>query len=363
MRPPCKVLSRGRANIFVHTAMIGLHSPLRPMHNLGTFTSAFLISMNLHEIETFVSAAQLGGVTRAAGRLHRSQPAITRRIKLLEDQLGAPLLERGRAGTMLTEAGRTFLPFAEVVLAALKDGARAVQALQQEDHGEVSMAIMGTLAGTTIVDQLLRFSHQHKNARLELSVAYSFEVSEMVRRGEVTFGLRYFDDPSPQLISQKISEETMVVACSPRHKWAGRRLLDPERFRADRWVAFPMARKRQDSLAHLLRRQLASVHLDDTRIMSVDSLTAQKRLVAAGLALALLPESSIQEELRLGALSIINVPRLETAIPIHLVHRKNGYLNGASRSLLSTINSTWVRPAGAAQQDRRQKSSSGRRVP
>ena len=114
--------------------------------------------MNLHDLETFVSIARLGGVTRAAGQLHRSQPAITRRIKLLEDHLGAPLLERGRSGAMLTEAGRTFLPYAEAVLAALKDGTQAVQALQAGDHGAVSLAIVGTLAGTTIVDQLRRFS-------------------------------------------------------------------------------------------------------------------------------------------------------------------------------------------------------------
>ena len=101
--------------------------------------------MNLHDLETFVSIAQLGGVTRAAGRLHRSQPAITRRINLLEDQLGAPLFERGRGGAMLTEAGRTFLPYAQAILAALKDGTQAVQALQGEGHGAVSLAIVGTL--------------------------------------------------------------------------------------------------------------------------------------------------------------------------------------------------------------------------
>src|SRR5262245_9135291 len=172
--------------------------------------------MNLHELETFVSIARLGGVTRAAGQLHRSQPAITRRVKLLEDQLGAPLLERGRGGTMLTEAGRTFLPFAEAVLAALKDGAQAVQALQSQDHGTVSLAMVGTLAGTTIVERLHRFSAKPGKARLELRTANSFEVSEMVRRGEVSLGLRYFSDPSPELISQKISEEKMVVVCSPQ---------------------------------------------------------------------------------------------------------------------------------------------------
>ena len=91
--------------------------------------------MSLHDLETFVSIAQLGGVTRAAGKLHRSQPAITRRINLLEGQLGAPLFERGRGGAMLTEAGRTFLPYAQAVLAAVKDGTQAVQALAERRSG------------------------------------------------------------------------------------------------------------------------------------------------------------------------------------------------------------------------------------
>lgn len=159
--------------------------------------------MNLHELQTFVSIAQLGGVTRAAGQLHRSQPAITRRIKLLEDQLGVPLLERGPGGSMLTEAGRTFLRYAEAVLAALKDGEQAVRALQGADHGVVSLAIVGTLAGATIVEQLRHFSAQHRNARLELRTANSFEVSDLVRRGEVSLGLRYFADTSPELIPKK----------------------------------------------------------------------------------------------------------------------------------------------------------------
>ncbi len=313
--------------------------------------------MNLHELQTFVSIAQLGGLTRAAGQLHRSQPAITRRIKLLEDQLGVPLLERGRGGTMLTEAGRTFLPYAETVLAALKDGAQAVQALQGEDHGAVSLAIVGTLAGTTIVEQLRRFSARHRNARLELRTANSFEVSDMVRRGEVSLGLRYFGDPSAELISQKISEERIVVVCSAQHKWGGKRLRDPRRLRTDQWLALPMTRHRE-SFAHLVARQLVSAQLDDVPVMAIDSLTAQKRLIEAGIGIALLPESSIQEELRLGTLSTIDIPCLQTTVPIHVLYRKNGYLTGASRTLLSLISATPVRPTAAAHQNRNRKSSS-----
>src|SRR5215831_20210062 len=166
---------------------------------------------------------------------------------------------------MLTEVGLTFLPYAEAVLAALKDGTQAVQALQGGDHGAVSLAIVGTLAGTTIVQQLRRFSARHTNARLELRTANSFEVSDMVRRGEVSLGLRYFGDPSPELISHQISEERIVVVCSAQHKWGGKRLRDADQLRANQWFSLPMTRHR-GSFAHLLARQLASARLDDVSI-------------------------------------------------------------------------------------------------
>jgi DNA-binding transcriptional LysR family regulator len=252
---------------------------------------------------------------------------------------------------MLTEAGRTFLPYAEAVLAALKDGTQAVQALQGGDHGAVSLAIVGTLAGTTIVEQLRRFSARHRNARLELRTANSFEVSDMVRRGEVSLGLRYFADASPELISRQISEERIEVVCSAQHKWGGKRLRDPGQLRADQWFSLPMTRH-HDSFAHLVARQLASAGLD-VPVMTIDSMTAQKRLIEAGIGIALLPESSIHEELRLGTLRTIDVSHLQTTVPIHVLYRKNGYLTGASRTLLTLISNVPVRPSSPARNRKR----------
>lgn len=72
-------------------------------------------------------------------------------------------------------------------------------------------------------------------------------------------------------------------------------------------------------------------------IVPIDSLSAQKRLVEAGFGIALLAESAVEEELRLGTLSVINVPTLKAAIPVSIVHRRNGYLGAAASALLATI--------------------------
>ncbi|MBL8671717.1 MAG: LysR family transcriptional regulator [Alphaproteobacteria bacterium] len=303
--------------------------------------------MNLHEIQTFLSIAQAGGVTRAAGRLHRSQPAVTRRMKLLEAQLGAPLIERVRGGVVLTEAGRAFLPHAEAVLAALRDGADAVRGIaEDESSGTVSLALVGTLAGTPVLAQLRAFGRSHPGVRLELRTANSQETSDLVRRGEATLGLRYFEDSSAALASRAVAQERMVIACSSEHPLAGKRMRDARALRGDRWVSFPAARLGNDSFALLLRRTIAAAGLDGMDVVPIDSMTAQKRMIEAGFGIGLLPESGILEELRLGTLATIDVPRLRAVVPVAVVHRREGYLGAAARALLALIGGTRVAPRG-----------------
>ena len=77
--------------------------------------------MDSDALNTFLVVHRRGGISSAAKVLHRSQPAITRRINLLEGQLGVPLFERGRGGAMLTEAGRILYRHAEAIAARMVD--------------------------------------------------------------------------------------------------------------------------------------------------------------------------------------------------------------------------------------------------
>jgi DNA-binding transcriptional LysR family regulator len=291
--------------------------------------------MDMESIRTLLSVVQLGGFTRAAGQLHRSQPAISRRIGLIEQELGAPLLERAQGGVRLTEAGRAFLPFAEAALAAIKDGRDAVQATVSEEAGDVSIALVGTLADTQIVDVLRKFARRSKRSSLDIRTTSSQEVSDLVRRGEVMLGLRYFADARPEIVLKVVDEERMLVVCAPDHRLANRRARNAD-LRNDRWIGFPMGRGRE-SFGHVLSRQLTLAGLDDAKITIIDSLTAQKRLVQAGFGIALVPESSVRDELRLGSLAKIDAPMIRTSIPIGLIHRRNGYLNSAARTLIALL--------------------------
>ena len=138
---------------------------------------------------------------------------------MLKQHLGTPLFERVRTGVVLTEAGHSFLPYAEAVLASLKDGAEAVRGLERGERGAVSVALVGTLASTRFATMLRQFGQRHPHVKLELQTANSQEVSDLVRRGEATLGLRYATDADPSLASEVVMEEALVVACPRRIGW------------------------------------------------------------------------------------------------------------------------------------------------
>ena len=296
--------------------------------------------MDMDQIRTFVAVARSRSFVGAAASLHRSQPAISRRIELLETEFGLPLFERLRGRTVLTDAGAVFLPYAETVLAAAKDGTEALRAVSHGHVGQISLALVGTLANARLTRVLRQFGRKYPRVRLDLRTATSREVGELVQRGEATLGLRYATSRDSNVVSQVIAEEKLVVIGCTRHPLANGRPQPPAKLADEKWVAFP-TRNTRESFVQFLARKLLSVGLEDAEIIPIDSLTAQKRLVEAGFGVALLAESGIQEELRQGTLKVLNVPALRAGIPVAMVHRRNGYLSAAARSLMSMIESSW----------------------
>ena len=295
--------------------------------------------MELDHVEAFVAIVRRGGFTRASAALHLSQPAISRRVHLLERELGAPLFERVRSGAVLTDAGRAFLPHAEALLASMRDAVDAVAALRGA-HGVVTLAIVGTLASTSLTERLRRFREANPAIDVRLRTALSLEVSDLVRRGDVTLGLRYDTDSHPDLVATKVHDEAMVAVCSPRHRLARARRVDPRALAGERWITFPpRVPSLREPYASALAQGLAASGLAAAEIVPIDSLTAQKRMVEAGFGLALLPESSVDEELRTGTLKALRVPAMRVTIPVMLIHRRRAFQGGATRARMELLSS------------------------
>jgi DNA-binding transcriptional LysR family regulator len=295
--------------------------------------------MDSDALATFLAVYREGGVSAAARRLRRTQSAISRRIVQLEETVGAPLFERIGRGFVLSQAGAALLPHAERVAAAIHDAWTAIEAARSGAAGRVDIACVGTLASGGLTKLLQRFRQDFPETQLRLQTATSAEVSRLVRRGDAAIGLRYFEDPSPELQSRIVYRERLVVACPPSHPLAGRRAKSLTKLAAERWLAFTNDARKREPFAATIFAQFLVHGIDEIDWTAIDSLTAQKRLVEAGFGLALIQESAIAEELARGDLKTIQVTDLDAQIPVALVSRKGGFLSEAGKALLAELGS------------------------
>lgn len=134
--------------------------------------------MELRHLRYFVTVAELQNFTRAATRLRVAQPALSRQIRDLEDELGAPLLERNSRGVRLTEAGAVLLPEAKAVLQLASDAAQTVHAVARGERGEIHVGYAPTPTVELLPCALHAFQNLAPGVRVTL---HDLSTEEMLR--------------------------------------------------------------------------------------------------------------------------------------------------------------------------------------
>jgi DNA-binding transcriptional LysR family regulator len=288
-------------------------------------------------LNTFLTVYRSGGVSNGAKVLHRSQPAISRRLALLERELGVPLFERVAGRVQLSDAGRLMVPYAERAVAATLDAFNAVRSLTAQVSGPVSLVVVGTLAAV-----------EYPDVSLTLRTATSAAVADLIRQGEATIGLRYSRANSPDLDCELLFTEPLQVVCAASHPLAGRFVARLAELHNERWIAFPEAPGRSEIAASHITALLLTRGLGDIAWTAVDSLTAQKRLVEAGFGIALLSESHVADELRSSVISTIRVGDISAKHDIVAVTRRGAFMSAASHRLLEIIRSDYKQTKSAS---------------
>jgi DNA-binding transcriptional LysR family regulator len=171
--------------------------------------------MELYQRRGFVAVAELGQMTRAAERLHISQPALSAQIRALEDELGVVLFQRGPGGMAPTADGRQLLPEAERVLAAAQ-ALRSQLALRGEVAGRVRLGTVGDPELTRLADVLRHTVDCFPLLEIDVHHEISGAAFEKVRDGELDVAFYYGNPVHPAVAAVPLKTLGFRIVGPPR---------------------------------------------------------------------------------------------------------------------------------------------------
>ena len=259
----------------------------------------------LPQIEAFLEVARRQNLSRAAEALFVSQPTLTARLQSLEAALGEQLFVRTRRGMRLTEAGETFLPFAEHAVRALADGRERLDELRHGMAGRLVLGAPPTVSTYALPALLARFSAAHPAVRLAIKTGTSEEVLEMVLHDQVQIGIvRAL--ASPEIDSVPLYTDTLVLIAGPGHRLAGSRTGGQARL-ADLAGEVLVLFGRSSSYLEFTTAIFRQAGALPGSVLELDNIEAAKKMVERGLGVSMVPVSTVAAELAAGTLTQIEL--------------------------------------------------------
>jgi DNA-binding transcriptional LysR family regulator len=181
--------------------------------------------MELRHLRYFVAVAEEENITRAAARLHVSQPPLTRQIRDLEEELGFELLSRSGKTVRLTEAGRTFAVEARAVLSRVEEAIAKGRAVATGTAGELNLGYAPSPTIRLLPAALSQFQRQHPEVRVTLHDHSTPEMLAGLRDRRLHLALM-MEPPKPALVGiafERLHPFPIMLAVSPTHPFARRR--------------------------------------------------------------------------------------------------------------------------------------------
>jgi DNA-binding transcriptional LysR family regulator len=180
------------------------------------------LTVQLQQLAYFVAVAEVRHFTRAAEALRVAQPSLSKQIRTLERELGAPLFSRARGNIALTPAGEALLPLARRVLADVGTARREVQDLTGLRRGLVRLGATPSLIAGLLADVLARFHDDYPGIELRVAEGGSRDLVHDLARGDLDLALIILPlhSTDPALETAPILRESLVVVTprtEPRH--------------------------------------------------------------------------------------------------------------------------------------------------
>jgi DNA-binding transcriptional LysR family regulator len=291
-------------------------------------------TMELGQLETFLAVAEERSFSRAALRLHRTQPAISQVIRKLEASVGETLFDRAARDGSLTAAGELLRDYALRLLALRREASSALGELKSLERGRLQLAAneYTCLYLLPAIDAFRR-EFPHINVTVHRMLASHIAEGLNLRTFEIGV-VSYRPDPA-QFRTIAVYGDSLAFVVSPNHPLAGAGHVSINELGQENFIAHNVASPLRRKVIETFQRYRTPLNM----AIELPTIEAIKRFVAMGGGVALVPHLAVARELETGDLVRVTVDELEIKRVLRLVHRRQATLSYAARAFLRTVRS------------------------
>lgn len=294
------------------------------------------INCEILDLRAFLAVVDLESFHRAAELLNISQPALSRRIRKLEQVIGSPLLERTTRHVAPTAVGSELIPLVQRMIEEFDSSLFSLRDLGPNRSGLVTIACIPTAAFYFLPTVIRQFNVEYPNIRFRILDLTATEGLQAVSRGEVEFGINIMGNSDPDLVFDKLAEDPFVLAARSDHPLAEKAEVE--------WPdlePYPLITvHRSSGNRTLLDAALARSNIKLRWFYEVTHLSTSLGLVEAGLGISVLPKMATPDgDHPYIVTRPIRNPEISRAIGI--VRRRSGSLSPAAEKFMSMLLGTW----------------------
>ena len=287
--------------------------------------------MDLAELRVFLTVASERSFSRAAAKLHRTQPAVSQAIRRLEEEIGERLFDRSSKDGTLTEAGRVLRDYADRLQRLAEEARLSVRELRDLQRGRV---LIGSNEGGVhvLLPLIEKFRERHSRILVDVRRVPARQVGVEVAQATLDFGVVTFDPGDKRLLSLTLGSDELVMLVYPSHPFAGRDSVPIAEFAHEVVIAHSDPSPARDRVLRQAELRHAPINIQ----IALPSLEGIKRAVEKRMGVALLPRRCAVAEIERKQLVAVRIPEVRYPRQLRLLYRK-GDLSHAATAFLDSV--------------------------
>lgn len=263
--------------------------------------------MDIKQLRAFITISDTKNITKAAAMLNVVQPAVSRQIQLLEEELGVLLFERGRHGMQITQEGRVLEGYARRALKEIEQAKMELTSSDSALKGTINIGIVASLSELLSVALMRVIKKKFPEVNLKISVGYSGHLEEWLISGDIDLALNYGSTTSKFLdVKPLVREKLWLIgpADSQLNQKVALDIVDM----AELPFILPYSPHR---LRTVTEHGFKKLNLEMNIVAEVNDLHIQKQLVKEGFGYTILPLVSVKSDIYQKTVKVAPINHLE----------------------------------------------------